>query len=155
MSGDYKALVSQDLSALSIEELRMKWRQHLTEPMPDHLPKSLLARLLSHNLQVEQHGGLPKKAAAYLKVIETDLREGREPATPYVASSQLKLGTQLVREHAGVLHRVTVLEGAYAWEGKTFNSLSAVAKSITGTNWNGHRFFGLKEKEKPSVEVLP
>jgi Protein of unknown function (DUF2924) len=154
MSGDLKALGAQDLSALAVEELIMKWRQHLTERVPDHLPKSLLARLLSYKLQVEQHGGLSKKAAAYLKVIEIDLREGLTPKTPYVESNQLKPGSQLAREHEGILHRVTVLKGGYTWEGKTFTSLSAVAKAITGTNWNGHRFFGLKQKTKFVAEIM-
>lgn len=154
MSGDLKDLNSRDLSALTVEELSMKWRKHLTERVPDHLPKSLLARLLSNKLQVELHGGLSKKAVAYLKVIETDLREGQVPKTPYVESNQLKPGSQLAREHQGVFHRVTVLEGGYAWEGKTFTSLSAVAKAITGTNWNGHRFFGLKVKTQPAAEIM-
>jgi hypothetical protein len=154
MSGDHKALGAQDLLALTVEEVIMKWRQHLTERVPDHLPKSVLARLLSYKLQVAQHGGLSKKASAYLKLIEIDLREGRAPKTPYVQSNQLKPGSQLAREHEGVLHRVTVLEGGYTWEGKTFSSLSAVAKAITGTNWNGHRFFGLKQKTKLPAEIM-
>lgn len=155
MSSDHNSLNKQDLSELTIEELIMRWRQHLNERVPDHLPKSLLAKLLSHKLQVERHGGLSKKAVAYLKVIETDLRKNIVPQTPYIHSNQLKMGSQLAREHDGVLHRVMVLEGGYAWEGNTFASLSAVAKAITGTNWNGHRFFGLKEKAKSEVEIAP
>ena len=58
----------------------------------------------------------------------------------------LKPGTILVREHAGVLHRVVVMENGFAWEGKTFRSLSEAAQAITGTNWNGPRFFGLRSK---------
>jgi hypothetical protein len=65
----------------------------------------------------------------------------------------LKLGTQLAREYGGVLHRVMVMEGGYAWAGRTFTSLSAVAKAITGTNWNGHRFFGLQDKAKAVAEM--
>ena len=155
MSGALKASGKYDLSELTAEELDMLWRRQLTERVPHHLPRSLLARLLAYLLQVEQHGRLSKKAVAYLKAIETDLHEGREVSTPYVNSSRLKPGTQLVREHAGVLHRVIVLEDGYSWEDKTFNSLSATAKAITGTNWNGNRFFGLKSKTKPSVEATP
>ena len=136
------------LADLSVAEMTVIWRRHFTERVPDHLPRSLLAGLLDYRLQVEQHGGLSKKAIAYLKVMETDLREGREVATPYVESNQLKLGTQLAREHGGVMHRVMVMDGSYAWAGRSFSSLSAVAKAITGTNWNGHRFFGLQEKTK-------
>ncbi len=139
---------TQDLTSLSMKELAGLWKRHLVERVPDHLPRSLLAGLLAYRLQVEQHGGLSKKAVAYLKVIETDLSEGREPETPYVESNQLRIGTQLAREHGGVLHRVMVMDGSYAWAGRSFSSLSAVAKAITGTNWNGHRFFELQEKTK-------
>ena len=141
------------LADLSVNELTVIWRRHLSERVPDHLPRSLLAALLAYRLQVEQHGGLSKQATAYLKVMETDLRHGGVVQTPYFESNQLKLGTQLAREHGGVMHRVMVMEGSYAWAGRSFSSLSAVAKAITGTNWNGHRFFGLQEKIKAVVEV--
>ena len=144
---------TRQLADLSVAELTGRWRRHLTERVPDHLPRSLLSGLLAYRLQVEQHGGLSKQATAYLKVMETDIREGRVSETPYVESNQLKLGTQLAREHGGVMHRVMVMEGGYAWAGRSFSSLSAVAKAITGTNWNGHRFFGLQEKIKAVVEV--
>ncbi|WP_281411524.1 DUF2924 domain-containing protein [Enterovirga aerilata] len=58
-----------------------------------------------------------------------------------------KPGTLLVREWEGTLHRVMVLEEGYAWNGQSFESLSKAARAITGTNWNGPRFFGLRQKE--------
>jgi hypothetical protein len=145
---------TRHLADLPVAEMSVMWRHHLTERVPDHLPRFLLVGLLAYRLQVEQHGGLSKKAVAYLKVIETDLRDGKVPETPYVESHQLKLGTQLAREHDGVLHRVMVMEGGFAWAGRTFSSLSAVAKAITGTNWNGRRFFGLQDRAKPASGSL-
>jgi hypothetical protein len=56
--------------------------------------------------------------------------------------------TILVREHQNVLHRVTALESGFSWNGKTFASLSAVARAITGVRWNGPRFFGLEGKTR-------
>jgi Protein of unknown function (DUF2924) len=50
----------------------------------------------------------------------------------------------LVREWKGKLERVTVLEKGFAWNGKSYSSLSQIAKAMTGTAWNGHRFFGLR-----------
>ena len=144
-----------DLAELSALELEKLWRQQLREKVPDHLPKSILARLLAYRLQDYQQGGLKKRTIAYLKLIETDIRQGREPETPYPDELKLKAGCQLVREHDGVDHRVTVVDGGYKWQGKTFGSLSSVAKAITGTNWNGHRFFGLKAKAQPSAGVVP
>ena len=57
----------------------------------------------------------------------------------------LKAGALLVREWNGRLERVMILEEGFAWNGQTFRSLSQVAKTMTGTNWNGHRFFGLRQ----------
>jgi Protein of unknown function (DUF2924) len=89
-----------------------------------------------------------------LKVIEGDLRDAETPRFPYRGEGNLKMGCQLVREYEGVDHRVTVVEKGYEWQGHSFTSLSSVAKAITGTNWNGYRFFGLKAKFRPSAEVL-
>jgi len=61
----------------------------------------------------------------------------------------LKAGAVLVREWKGRLERVTVLEEGFAWNGQTFRSLSQIAKAMTGTNWNGHRFFGLRQGKTP------
>jgi Protein of unknown function (DUF2924) len=143
---------SDNLSSLGIEELTAKWRRHRKDNPPDHLPKSALARLLEYYLQVERHGGLSKKAVAYLNAVERDLREGRRPETPYPVSQRLKPGSELVREHEGFHHRVMVMEEGFAWNGKAFKSLSAVAKAITGTNWNGNRFFGLNAKGNSAAE---
>ena len=64
----------------------------------------------------------------------------------------LKAGALLVREWNGRLERVTVLEEGFAWKCQTFGSLSQTAKAITGTNWNGHRFFGLRQGKAAVLE---
>ena len=61
----------------------------------------------------------------------------------------LKAGALLVREWNGRLERVMILEEGFAWNGQTFGSLSQIAKAMTGTNWNGHRFFGLRQGKLP------
>ena len=74
-------------------------------------------------------------------------RGKRAPRVPPVPNRRsFKAGTILVREHAGVLHRVITMEQGFAWNGTTYRSLSEVAQAITGTNWNGPRFFGLRAK---------
>src|SRR5262249_44275049 len=70
------------------------------------------------------------------------------PIPPVPAKRSLKPGTILAREHDGELHRITVLDEGFAWNGATYGSLSEVARAITGTNWNGPRFFGLRDKTK-------
>ena len=135
------------LGGMSTVELEGVWRRHLRGFPPGGLPKSLFARMLAYRLQVQRSGDLPKAAVNFLNGIASDLVAGRDPEVPYPEDRRLKPGSVLVREHGDVQHRVMVLEG-YAWNGKTFASLSAVAKAITGTNWNGQRFFGLDKKGK-------
>jgi len=65
----------------------------------------------------------------------------------------LKVGALLVREWKGKLERVMILEEGFAWNGQTFGSLSQIAKAMTGTNWNGHRFFGLRQGRTPQADV--
>jgi hypothetical protein len=59
---------------------------------------------------------------------------------------RLRPGTVLMREHGGVRHTVTITPDGYVWQDRTYSSLSAVARAITGTSWNGLRFFGLRER---------
>jgi hypothetical protein len=68
----------------------------------------------------------------------------------------LKVGTVMVREHQGVTHEVIVVPGGFSWKHKTYPSLSAIAKGITGTSWNGPRFFGLRGKTEaePAVRAV-
>ncbi len=73
------------------------------------------------------------------------------PIPPVPDKRSLKPGTILAREHNGELHRVMVLDDGFAWNGATYRSLSEVARAITGTNWNGPRFFGLRDKARPSL----
>jgi hypothetical protein len=73
---------------------------------------------------------------------------GKDKSAPVPLPEQARLmpGTVLIREHNGRQHHVMVAEGGFVWDGKTFPSLSKVACAITGTKWNGPRFFGLREK---------
>ena len=65
----------------------------------------------------------------------------------------MKAGALLVREWKGQLERVMILEDGVAWNGQTFRSLSQIAKAMTGTNWNGHRFFGLRQGKTPPADL--
>jgi hypothetical protein len=130
------------IRALSIDELRDMWRSMTHRSAPKALSRDLLARLIAHRLQ-EQHIG--KLDRALCQVLDR-LAKGKEPVR------RLKIGTVLVREHRDTLHEVIVVPGGFCWQGKTYASLSTIARAITGTSWNGPRFFGLrgKRKGKPS-----
>ena len=74
------------------------------------------------------------------------LARGRE------SHKRLKSGTMLVREQDGIMHEVVIVRGDYLWNEETYKSLSAIAKRITGTSWNGPRFFGLRQKVAEGVQ---
>ena len=138
-----------DLSKLPdrlANELDAVWRTHLGGSVPKQLPKFLQSRMLAYSLQVQQSGGLSKATSRFLDQVANDLEAGREPSLPYPMEQRLKPGVVIMREHNGIHQRVMVLDEGFAWNGKSFGSLSAVAKAMTGTNWNGQRFFGLNRK---------
>ena len=104
-------------------------------------------RVLAYRLQANACGGLAKS-------IERLLRSKKEQgvAVPFDCRATqtgdgvgLKAGAMLAREWKGKLERVMILEEGFAWNGQTFGSLSQIARAMTGTNWNGHRFFGLRQ----------
>ena len=139
------------LPGMTAAELETVWRSHLGASPSMRLPKSLVARLFAYRLQVQRSGDLSKQASGFLQRIAAEIEAGKNPEVPYPDDRRLKPGSVLVREHDGVQHRVMVLSEGYAWGGKTFASLSAVAKAITGTNWNGQRFFGLDKSRVKAV----
>jgi hypothetical protein len=144
---DIATLVAE-LPDLNVAQLHLRWRNHLGGTVPAHLPRWLLMRVLAHRLQAAAYGDLDKATLRRIRRSasrdgETMLFAPREPATR--EGVKLKPGALLVREWNGRLHRVMVLDEGFAWSGATYSSLSRVAKAISGTNWNGHRFFGLRK----------
>lgn len=136
-----------NLEGLGVEGLRRQWRNDLGGEAPAHLPRWLLVRILGYRLQAAAHGDLDKATRRAIRVGKEENRSApsdrRDPQTREGVG--LKPGTLLVREWKGKLERVMVLDDGFAWEGVTYGSLSQVARAMTGTNWNGHRFFGLRQ----------
>ncbi len=126
---------------MDLAGLQRRWRKVFGRAAPDGLPRSLLQRVLAHRVQVDALGDLDRDT---IRVLD---RLGRgEGEVPLPERPGTKPGTLLVREWEGNLHRVMVLEKGFAWNGQSYESLSKVARAITGTNWNGPRFFGLRQK---------
>lgn len=134
------------LPSMAKEELASVWQRQLGKTAPSQLPRSLLARSLAYQLQAQELGGLPRETVRILCRIADDMESDREVTIPQIPEKRIKPGSVLVREHGGTLHRVMVMAEGFAWEGKSYPSLSAVAKAITGTNWNGNTFFGIGKK---------
>ena len=125
-----------DLKDMSLAELRFVWSMHLGGVAPTN-SASLVRAGLAHELQVKVMGGLSKASLRRLEKIAS--RRGSQAAS--------RAGLRLVREWQGKAHVVTVSDdGAVHWNDQQFKSLSAVARTITGTQWSGPAFFGLKKK---------
>lgn len=134
------------LEAVALDDVRLSWQNRFGRAAPVHLPKHLLLRLYAYRLQAETHGDLRPATVQLLdRLGRESVGEGKSIPLPteLQGRGQLKAGTILVREHAGVSHQVTVAQDGYCWNGQSFSSLSQVATAITGTRWNGPRFFGL------------
>ena len=150
---DLATLIS-GLAKLDLNGLRLQWRNHLGGEAPDCWPRSLVLRMLAFRVQAARYGDLDKATSRLLRSSEED-REGIGVSVPFAARSpttregtNLRPGALLVREWNGRSERVVILEKGFAWNGRTYRSLSQVAKAITGTVWNGHRFFGLRNTRR-------
>jgi hypothetical protein len=144
------------LRGLDLKALRARWRISFGQDAPTHVARHLLFAMLAYRLQAEAMGDLDAATVRFLKHV--DLAPSKQAAVPLTQAfarrtRELSPGTMLTREWGGEHHRVMVLDGGFAWEGRTYTSLSEVAKAITGTKWNGPRFFGLREKKH--AEVTP
>jgi len=136
-----------NLNDLDLERLKARWRSAFGRTAPAHLSRPLLLRLLAYRLQAQIFGDLQPATRRMLDSLakRNGTSGGRAPSVPVPGQGRLMKGAVLVREYEGHLHHVTVAESGFVWNGETYPSLSKVAFAITGTKWNGPRFFGLRE----------
>lgn len=147
------------LRDLDLRGLQARWKIAFRKPALPHLPKHLLFGVLAYRLQAEtfgdldattrralgQSGGAKSRAAVAQQLERNDRQQAATNA-----------GTVLMREWRGRKHRVMVMADGFAWNGRTYKSLSAIAFNMTGTRWNGPRFFGLRDtKAAPSSGKKP
>jgi len=134
------------LRDLDVGELRNRWQTVFGRRAPPHLPRHLLFRVLAYRLQADQLGDLDCECQRLLDRSESPENAGQRAVDLSRRTVNLRPGTVLGREWNGRMHRVAVLADGFAWNGKTYPSLSKVAFEITGTRWNGPKFFGLRDK---------
>ena len=134
------------LRSLEVGELRARWHTTFRRRAPPHLPRHLLFRILAYQLQADQFGGLDTRSLRLLDRSRSSADVGKLATELKQRRTDLRAGTILVREWANQSHRVTVLAAGFSWSDKVYPSLSKVAFAITGTHWNGPRFFGLRDK---------
>jgi hypothetical protein len=121
-------------------ELKQMWRE-LFDREPPGFSRNYLISRLAYRIQELAYGGLTPATRAKLDALADALDP--KAARKRVVNGPV-VGTQLIREWRGVEYRVTVLADGFEWEGRRYKSLSAVARAITGTRWNGLTFFGVK-----------
>ena len=159
------------LEVLDADELRLRWRGITGRTAPLAVPKFLLVRALAYRLQADAKGDLDLETKRLLDgVADEQASKSRLPRSragafgaaslssigmPDPRAGRLQPGSVLVREHGGAAHHVMVLADGFAWNGQTFASLSSVALAITGTTWNGRRFFGIDVRASRKAPETP
>ncbi|MEY4966791.1 MAG: hypothetical protein RL274_2374 [Pseudomonadota bacterium] len=128
------------IQTLKPDEVRALWRDSFKMEVPKALTRDLLVRTLCWHLQELAFGG---HSPAILKLLAS-YAKGRLGEVGRLR--RLKPGTELVREFQGVRHTVVITAEGFRWRDVDYSSLTAIACAITGTNWNGPRFFGLRER---------
>ena len=133
------------LATTPTPQLKALWRQ-LFQADPPGFNRQYLVSRLAYRIQELAYGGLSATTAARLEAMAEDGHYvDRETARKRIKERPIA-GTRLIREWQGVEHSVTVTEEGFEYQGRPFKSLSAVARAITGTRWNGRVFFGLKSQ---------
>jgi len=133
------------LKTTSTPDLKNQWRE-LFESEPPAFNRRYLESRLAYRIQELAYGGLKPETVKRLEALGEQLDGGNIMLRRIRADLKPIAGTRLVREWQGIEQTVTVLADGYEWQGRPYRSLSAVARAITGTRWNGWVFFGLKSQ---------
>jgi hypothetical protein len=135
------------LKAMSVNELKTEWQALFDAPAPNN-SRTFLESRLAYRIQELIYGGSDKQTRRLLDLLADEV-EGTLKRKAQIADPRNPVvGTKLIREWDGIAHTVTVLKEGFEWGGQGYKSLSAVARAITGTRWNGYRFFGLRERKR-------
>jgi len=136
------------LPKLDLRELREEWYRLYKADASPHISRELLIRAVAYRMQEGALGGLRPEPQRQLRQIAQELKQTGATAKRF--RPQLKPGTRLMREWQGRTYEVVVLDDGFSWQGTRCNSLSAIARKITGTAWSGPLFFGLKQARSAS-----
>jgi len=135
------------LKAMSVNDLKTEWQVLFNAPAPNN-SRTFLESRLAYRIQELTYGGSDKQTRRLLDLLADEV-EGTLTRKAQIADPRNPVvGTKLIREWDGTAHTVTVLKDGFDWGGQRYKSLSAVARAITGTRWNGYRFFGLRERKR-------
>ena len=124
-------------------QLKEQWRQ-LFEGEPPAFNRRYLESRLAYRIQELAYGGLKPETVRRLEKLGEELDGGRVDVRKRPANDRPIPGTRLIRDYQGIEHCVTVRDNDFEYQGRPYKSLSAIARAITGTQWNGVVFFGLR-----------
>ncbi len=127
------------LADMTADELKVEWARRYAAPTPNLSP-DLLRLGIAYRQQEQRLGGVSRSTKTILRQLAAPPNDGVRKGPP---PRKLTIGTRLVRDWHGAGHTVTVLENGFEYHGQQWRSLTAIAKAITGSHWNGPRFFGL------------
>lgn len=126
-------------------DLKVQWRELFASEPPPFNRQYLVTRL-AYRIQELAYGGLKPETIRRLEKLGEDL-DGGNPIKRRIRTDIKPItGTRLLREWQGVEHVVTVTADGFEWQGRPYQSLSSIARAITGSRWNGWIFFGLKNR---------
>lgn len=140
-----------EIQELSLDELRERWRE-LFDTEPPRYRKTVMIRRLCYRIQELAYGGISEATRSLLRARIEEVDGGAKDGAPARMSRRGRkddgpvAGTRLVRTWHGKRYEATVVPGGIEYEGQRYRSLTAVAKAITGTHWNGRLFFGLTKR---------
>ena len=135
------------LKAMSVNELKAEWKLLYDSVAPNN-SRAFLEGRLAYRIQELAYDGPDRDTRRMLDLLADEV-DGTLTQKSQIADPRNPVaGTRLIREWDGVAHTVTVLKDGFDWQGRRYKSLSAIARAITGTQWNGYRFFGLRERKR-------
>jgi hypothetical protein len=137
------------LKTLPVGDLKAMWRD-LYQTEPQRFNRQFLDSRLAYRIQELAHGGLKPGTVKYLQQLGEQLDGGKAHVRRRRTDDRPLAGTRLIREWQGMAYEVLVEIDHFQYRGIRYKSLSAIAKLITGTSWNGPVFFGLKNARSPA-----
>jgi len=140
------------LRDLDLRDLRAVWQKHYDTTAPKTLRRKILILSIAWRIQADAAGGLKPATRKYLRQVAESIRSGTVVRPP--AAGRIKPGTKLIRAWRDKTHIVTALADGFEWQGSRYRSLSEIARTMTGTRWNGLVFFGVKSKASNSKAAV-
>ncbi len=135
------------LKAMSVKDLKAEWEKLIGTSAPNN-SRAFLEIRIAYRIQELTYGGPDRETRRMLDLLADEVEGVARRKNQIADPRNPVVGTRLIREWDGVEQTVIVLKDGFDWQGRKFKSLSAVARAITGTRWNGYRFFGLRERKR-------